>query len=163
MARLHVFGGAMLALVLAGSLAAQAQSIVATINGDPVTTQDLANREKVLRALGLPSSGGEAMESLIKSRVEADEINKYGIRVKSDELGPTFYYFAERLKTTPQAIQQRLARSGADSKHIENFLQIHQAFTIYARARNRVWSGGDRIRSLREAAIAGDCLLVRAR
>ncbi|MBB4196329.1 hypothetical protein CCR94_05740 [Rhodoblastus sphagnicola] len=136
MARFKVFGGVMLAF-LAGSLPAPAQSILATINGDPVTTLDLEQREKLLRALGLPSSGSDAMESLIKSRVEADEINKYGIRVKSDELGPTYYYFAERAKTTAQALQQRLAHSGADAKHVENFLQIHQAFTIYARARNR--------------------------
>jgi len=136
MARISFSGGAMLAF-LACAAPAQAQSIVATINGDPVTTQDVAQREKVLRALGLPASASDALESLVKSRVEAGEINKYGIRVKSDELGPTFYYFAERAHTTPQAIQQRLARSGADTKHIENFLQIHQAFTIYARARNR--------------------------
>jgi peptidyl-prolyl cis-trans isomerase SurA len=136
MAHLNIFGGALLAFLVC-SAPAQAQSIVATINGDPVTSQDIAQREKVLRALGMPSSASEALESLVKSRVEAGEINKYGIRVKTEELGPTFYYFAERAHTTPQAIQQRLAKSGADTKHIENFLQIHQAFTIYARARNR--------------------------
>lgn len=136
MARLKFFGGAMLAFLVC-SVPAQAQSIVATINGDPVTTQDVANREKLLRALGMPSSGSDALESLVKSRVEAGEINKFGIRIKNDELGPTFYHFAERAHTTAQAIQQRLAKSGADNKHIENFLQIHQAFTIYARARNR--------------------------
>ncbi|MCW2285068.1 peptidyl-prolyl cis-trans isomerase SurA [Rhodoblastus acidophilus] len=135
MARSTVFAGAMLALMACSG--AHAQSIVATINGDPVTTQDIANREKVLRALGMPSSASDALESLVKSRVEAGEVNKYGIRVKNDEIGPTLYYFAERLHTTPQALQQRLAQSGADSKHLENFLQIHQAFTIYARARNR--------------------------
>ncbi|MCW2276214.1 hypothetical protein GJ654_18005 [Rhodoblastus acidophilus] len=135
MARSIVFAGAMLAFLVCSG--AQAQSIVATVNGDPVTSQDIANREKVLRALGMPSSASDALESLVKSRVEAGEINKYGIRVKSDELGPTFYYFAERAHTTPQAIQQRLAQAGVDNKHLENFLQIHQAFTIYARARNR--------------------------
>jgi peptidyl-prolyl cis-trans isomerase SurA len=134
MARSTILAGAVLALVCSG---AHAQSIVATISGDPVTNQDIANREKLLRALGMPSSASDALESLVKSRVEAGEVNKYGIRVKNDELGPTFYYFAERLHTTPQAIQQRLAKSGADNKHMENFLQIHQAFTIYARARNR--------------------------
>jgi peptidyl-prolyl cis-trans isomerase SurA len=139
MAHQKLFGGAMLALVLAcsASTGARAQSIIATINGDPVTSEDLANREKVLRALGRPASASDALESLVKSRVEADEINKFAIRVKPDELGPTYYEFAERAHTTPQAIQQRLARSGASAKHIENFLEIHQAFTIYARARNR--------------------------
>lgn len=139
MAHQKLIGGALLALLLACSAsgAARAQSIIATINGDPVTNEDLSNREKILRALGMPSSGSDAMESLVKSRVEADEVNKYGIRVKADELGPTYYEFAERAHTTAQAIQQRLARSGAGAKHVENYLQIHQAFTIYARARNR--------------------------
>jgi peptidyl-prolyl cis-trans isomerase SurA len=139
MAHKKLIGGALLALLLACSAsgAARAQSIIATINGDPVTTEDLADREKILRALGMPSSGSDAMESLVKSRVEADEVNKYGIRVKADELGPTYYEFAERAHTTAQAMQQRLLHSGANAKHVENYLQIHQAFTIYARARNR--------------------------
>ena len=139
MAHKKLFGGALLALLLACSAsgAARAQSIIATINGDPITTEDLADRGKILRALGMPSSGSDAMESLVKSRVEADEVNKYGIRVKADELGPTYYEFGERAHTTAQAIQQRLAHSGASAKHVENYLQIHQAFTIYARARNR--------------------------
>jgi peptidyl-prolyl cis-trans isomerase SurA len=134
---MRFFGGAMLAVALTISAPAGAQSIVATINGDPVTTLDIANRSKLLRALGMASSSSDALESLVKSRVEAGEVNKYGIRVKNDELGPTYYYFAERAKTTAQAMQQRVVKSGADLKHVENFLQIHQAFTIYARARNR--------------------------
>jgi peptidyl-prolyl cis-trans isomerase SurA len=139
MARINTFGGAILALALVfgGSCAARAQSIVATVNGDPVTTEDIAQRAHILKALGMPSSSADALESLVKSRVEADEINKFGIRVKPEELGPTYYSFAERLHTTPQLIQQRLNASGADKKHVENFLSIHQAFTIYARARNR--------------------------
>jgi peptidyl-prolyl cis-trans isomerase SurA len=137
MTRFKLFGGAMLALALFGPVSARAQSIVATVNGDPVTTQDIDQRAKILRALGLPSSGPDVLESLVKSRVQAGEVNKYGIRVKADELGTTYYYFAERAHTTPQAIQQKLAHSGADAKHVENFLEIHQAFTIYARARNR--------------------------
>ena len=144
MARINIICGAILALALAlgglpfgGVSAARAQSIVATVNGDPVTTEDVAQRAHILKALGMGSSSSDALESLVKSRVQADEINKYGIRVKPEELGPTYYFFAERAHTTPQLIQQRLNASGADKKHVENFLSIQQAFTIYARARNR--------------------------
>jgi hypothetical protein len=38
---------------------AQAQAIVASVNGDPLTNVDLVEREKLLRALGLPSSSAE--------------------------------------------------------------------------------------------------------
>jgi peptidyl-prolyl cis-trans isomerase SurA len=138
MARINSFGAIVaLALVFGGPGMARAQSIVATVNGDAVTSEDIAQRAHILKALGLPSSGSDALESLVKSRVKADEINKYGIKVKPEELGPTYYSFAERAHTTPQVIQQRVNASGADKKHVENFLEIEQAFTIYARARNR--------------------------
>jgi peptidyl-prolyl cis-trans isomerase SurA len=127
-------------LALAATLpvrAAQAQSIVATVNGDPVTSSDLAEREKVLRALGMPASASDAMESMVKSRVEASEINKYGIKVAANELAPAIQYYADRAHVSLEAMSGRLANSHADKKHIENFLSIHMAFNIYTRARNR--------------------------
>jgi peptidyl-prolyl cis-trans isomerase SurA len=138
---LRIRQGAALALALAAALAlpaaARAQSVIATINSDPVTTVDLAERAKLLRAMGLPSSNEETLESLIKSRLEAGEINKFGIKVKTSELGPVMTYYAEKAHTTPEALAQRLAAAKVDKKHLENFLSIHEAFNIYARARNR--------------------------
>lgn len=132
-----------LALALLGmsacltSRAGWAQSIVATINGDPVTTVDVAEREKLLRALGQPASSAAALDSLIKSRVEASEINKYGIKVTASELAPAVQYYADRAHVSSEAMSARLQNSHVDKKHLENFLQIHTAFNIYARARNR--------------------------
>lgn len=132
-----------LALALLASAAcmtsppAFAQSIVATINGDPVTTIDIAEREKVLRALGQPASASAALDSMIKSRVEAGEINKFGIKVTSSELGPAVQYYADRAHVSSEAMNARLQNSHVDKKHLENFLSIHTAFNIYARARNR--------------------------
>ncbi len=133
----------MLALALLGVTAclpgpaAWAQSIVATVNGDPVTTVDIAEREKLLRALGQPASPSAALDSMIKSRVEAGEINKYGIKVSASDLGPAVQYYADRAHVSSAVMSGRLQNSHVDKKHVENFLQIHTAFNIYARARNR--------------------------
>jgi len=114
-----------------------AQSIVASANGDPITTLDVAEREKLLRVLGEPSSPAATLESLIKSRIQAGEINKYGIKVTSADFGPAVQYYAERAHISTEALSARLNAAHLDKKHMENFFSIHTAFNIYARARNR--------------------------
>jgi peptidyl-prolyl cis-trans isomerase SurA len=117
--------------------AAHAQSIVATVNGDPITTLDIAEREKLLSAIGQPSSASAALESMIKSRLEAGEINKFGIKIGASEFGPAVQYFADRAHITSEAMGARLQNARVDKKHMENFFSIHTGFNMYARARNR--------------------------
>ena len=62
---------ALLGLVTFAPGAARAQTIVATVNGDPITSTDVAERAKLLSALGQGSQS--ALDSLIKSRLEAGE------------------------------------------------------------------------------------------
>ncbi len=114
-----------------------AQSIVASANGDPITSLDVAEREKLLRVLGEPSSPAAALESMVKSRILASEVNKYGIKVTASELSPAVQYYAERAHVTPVVMGARLNAAKLDKKHMENFLSIHMAFNIYAHARNR--------------------------
>lgn len=133
----------LIALALLGFLAvlpvagARAQAIVGTVNGDPITTLDLAEREKLLRAIGQPSSSSAALDSMIETRVKAGEVNKYGIHVSGSELGPTLNYYAEKGHMTLPVMSQRIQAAHVDQKHVENFFSIQQAFDLYARARNR--------------------------
>jgi peptidyl-prolyl cis-trans isomerase SurA len=116
---------------------ARAQSIVATVNGDPITTFDISEREKLLSALGLPSSATAALESMVKSRLEAGEINKFGIKISANEFGPAVQYYAERAHVSTEAMGARLQNAHVDNKHLENFLSIQTGFNMYTRARNR--------------------------
>jgi peptidyl-prolyl cis-trans isomerase SurA len=116
---------------------AQAQSIVATVNGDAITSYDIAEREKLLSVLGLPASPAAALESMIKSRLEAGEINKFGIKISANEFGAAVQYFAERAHVSTEAMGARLQNAHVDKKHLENFLSIHTGFNMYTRARNR--------------------------
>lgn len=122
---------------LAPASRARAQAIVASINGDPVTTFDVAQRAKLLRAIGQPSSPSATMDSLIELRVKATEINKFNIHVTSSQLQPAIHYYAEKAHVSDAQLQQRIAAAHVDPKHLKNFFSIHVAFDLYARARNR--------------------------
>ena len=129
--------GLLVMAALAPAQRVRAQAIVASINGDPITTYDLAERAKLLRAMGLPSSPAAVMDSLIESRVKATEVNKFNIHVTSAQMGPAIHYYAEKAHMTDAQLQQRIAAAHVDHKHVENFFSIHVAFDVYARARNR--------------------------
>jgi peptidyl-prolyl cis-trans isomerase SurA len=129
--------GLLVLAALAPAPGARAQAIVASVNGDPITTYDLAERAKLLRAMGLPSSPSATMDSLIESRVKATEINKFNIHVMSNQMAPAIHYYAEKAHMTDTQFQQRIAAAHVDPKHLENFFSIHVAFDLYARARNR--------------------------
>ncbi len=139
------FGGSARAIALgllvlaafAPAQGARAQAIVASINGDPITTYDVAERAKLLRAMGLPSSPSAVMDSLIESRVKATEVNKYNIHVTASQMGPAIHYYAEKAHVTDAQLQQRIVAAHVDPKHVENFFSIRTAFDLYARARNR--------------------------
>lgn len=136
--RSRVFALALLGFMAAWPVAgAHAQAIVASVNGDPITSLDLAEREKLLRALGQASSPSAALESMIETRVKAGEVNKFGIHVSASELGPTLNYYAEKGHMSLATLSQRIGAAHVDQKHVENFFGIQQAFDLYARARNR--------------------------
>lgn len=116
---------------------ARAQAVIASINGDPVTSYDVEERARLLRALGQPSSPQAAFESLVQSRLKAGEVNKYGIHISPNELGPTMNAYADKAHMSVAQLSQRIAAAHIDPKHVENFLSIEQAFALYARARNR--------------------------
>ena len=126
----------LLGLALPGA-SAQAQSLVATVNGDPITNIDIAEREKLLRAIGLPSSADAAMESVIKEKIEAREAAKYGIKAGASDVGPVLQSIADRVHLSQEALMARIQAAHIDNDHLKNYLSATESFFIYARALNR--------------------------
>ncbi len=121
---------------LAPARGARAQAIVASVNGDPVTNTDLAERAKLLRAMGMPSSPS-AMDSLIQSRLKASEINKYNITSCRIRMAPTIPLLCRKGAYDRHAAPAADRGGPCRPKHLENFFSIHVAFNMYTRARNR--------------------------
>ncbi len=133
----RILAGAALLTALLASAPALAQAVVATINSDPVTSFDLSEREKLLRVLHMPASPAAALDSLIKERLQAHELDKFGIKIKDSEIGPTVTRYAERAHIRPEVLEQQIKAAHVDEGNFKAMMVAEQGFLIYAHARNR--------------------------
>jgi peptidyl-prolyl cis-trans isomerase SurA len=116
---------------------ALAQEIVLSANGDPITTLDIEQREKLLRAMRRPASRDAAIESMIEDRLKYREAARFGIVIKDNEIGEEVQTIAKRLHTSPTGLMQAMARSGVSPDHIRGYFKAQYGFAILVRALNR--------------------------
>lgn len=126
------------ALAVTGTGAAQAQSLVASINGDPITSVDVEERIKFLRVLRKPATRETALEDLYGERLKLRETAKYGINATESDINAAANLAAQAAKLDVQAVLGGWQRAGVSSQHIQGRLRADAAFSIYVRARNRV-------------------------
>ena len=133
------------AILLAGALAvtsvgggALAQSLVASINGDPVTSIDVEERIKFLHVLKQPATREVALEDLYAERLKLRETAKYGINANENDINAAANLAAQTAKLELGAVLGGWQRAGVSGAHIQGRLRADAAFAIYVRARNRV-------------------------
>ena len=116
---------------------ARAQAIALSVNGDPITTIDLEQRMKLLRALRRPASRDAAVESMISDRLKLREAGRYGIAIKDNEIGEAATDVAGKMKITPQQLLSDIEKSGVQREHYINFFKAELGFTILVKALNK--------------------------
>jgi peptidyl-prolyl cis-trans isomerase SurA len=112
--------GMVLALLWFGAPSAQAQAIVATVNGTPVTNVDIEQRMKMLRILHQSPTKEAALQSLIDDNLKLDETNKFKIKASDADIGQMIARTATNLKTTPEALLTAMRGAGVSDIHIKD-------------------------------------------
>ncbi len=107
---------------------AQAQSIVATVNGTPITNLDIEQRTKLLHILHKPAGQDVALQSLIDDDVKLDETSKYKIKASDSDIGREISLVAASLKMAPEALLAALRAAGVPESHIKD--HFASAFTF---------------------------------
>lgn len=116
---------------------ARAQAIAVSVNGDPITTVDLEQRMKLLRALHRPASRDAAIESMISSRLKEHEASRFGVNIKDDEASEELQTLAKKMKTSASQVSQDIGRAGVSPQHALTFLKGELAYSVLIRALNR--------------------------
>ena len=138
------FRAALVAGLLALAAApAFAQNIVATVNGDPVTSSDVDDRMKMLRALRKPASREAALEDLIGDSLRNKELKKFGVVAGDNDISQELIRESKEAKMEPQALAAVLQRTGIPQDHLRSHWQAMAGFNYYVRARNRNLEPGD--------------------
>jgi peptidyl-prolyl cis-trans isomerase SurA len=124
-------------LVICAPLA-QAQSIVAIVNGTPITNVDIEQRMKLLHVLHEAATKEAAVQSLIDDNLKLDETNKYKIKAGDAEIGSQISRAATKLKIAPEALLAALRAAGVTDIQIKD----HFAAGFTFRALMQAYSKG---------------------
>ena len=125
------------ALIGLPSQSARAQAIALSVNGDPVTSVDLEQRMKLLRALHKPATRDAAIESMISDRLKNHEAGRYGVTIKDNEIGEQVQREAKKEKITTQQLQADLAKAGVAPAHYIGYFKAELGYLVLVKALNK--------------------------
>jgi peptidyl-prolyl cis-trans isomerase SurA len=132
-----VLGLAAVAISVGLPLPGLAQTIVSSINGDPITDLDIAERMKMLKVLRQSASRDAAIESLYTDRLEIREAAKFGVRPGDAEASQQVVIVAEEMKVAPEALVGALQQAGVSSNHFKEHFGAAYAFAALVHALNK--------------------------
>ena len=130
------------ALLIAGGFfsfapRAQAQTIVATVNGAPITSWDVSEREKLLRVMHKPSSYDDALNSMIDDQLKLGETDKFKITATNSEIGQQISLEAGWLHMAPAAFMSAMQQAGISEQHIKDHFTADFEFNLLVQAYNK--------------------------
>ncbi len=116
---------------------AQAQAIVASVNGDPITSIDVEQRMKLLRALHKPATRDAAIESMVSDRLKERETSRFSVSIKDDEVGEELQIIAKKMKVSTTQLSADIARNGVSQRHATNYLKAELGYAVLIKALNK--------------------------
>jgi peptidyl-prolyl cis-trans isomerase SurA len=125
------------ALLIAPAAPVSAQTIVSSINGDPITDLDINERMKLLKVLRKPATREAAIESLYADRLETREAAKFGVRAGDTEVAQQIANLSQDMKIPYEVLVGQLRQSGVSEDHIKAHFGAEFAFTILVHALNK--------------------------
>ncbi|MHB8886450.1 MAG: SurA N-terminal domain-containing protein [Methylovirgula sp.] len=96
---------------------AHAQAIITTVNGDPITDLDVAQRIKLLRVLHQPATREAALNSLVDDLLMVQETRQYGMKPSDSEIGQEIVQAANRIKIAPELLVAQIQHAGVSDTH----------------------------------------------
>ena len=125
------------ALLCATAPAARAQSVVATVNDDPITDFDIQERMKLNKILRRPTTRDAALEDIIADRLKIGETMKFKIEPTDQDINNSLAVTANQLKMPPQELAAALQSAAIDSHHWREHWKAEWVWGAYVRALNK--------------------------
>jgi peptidyl-prolyl cis-trans isomerase SurA len=140
---------------------AAAQSIRAVVNGDPITSGEVAERASFLRLVMKGLGGAEltkaATEELIEDRLKLAEAKRVKMTISDSEVDAAFGRMAAGMKATPAVLTQALAQQGVSAKALKTRIraQVTWQRLVFARFSRTISIGDAQIQDALEKKTDG--------
>ena len=130
-------GATLFAAMALAPCAARAQAIVVSVNGDPVTSVDIEQRMKLLKALHKPATRDAAIESMVQTRLKAREATRFGISIKDEEVAEELQILGKKMKVSAQQLATDIGHAGVMQSQANTYLKAELGYSILIRALNK--------------------------
>lgn len=117
--------------------AVRAQSVIATVNDDPITDFDIQERIKLDKILRRPTTRDAALEDIVADRLKIGETMKYKIEPSDQEIGGALATTARQMKMQPQELAAALEHAGIDAHHWKEHWKAEWVWGAYIHALNK--------------------------
>jgi len=115
LARGRTVGAAALIFAATAISGAQAQNVVAFVNGEPITALDIDQRSKLLEVSSPTHKApprSEVLDELINEKLKVREAKRWGIDPSDDDVNTAFAGSAQRMHMNTEQFIQLLTKSG---------------------------------------------------
>jgi peptidyl-prolyl cis-trans isomerase SurA len=116
---------------------ARAQTVVASVNDDPVTNIDIEQHMKILRVLHKNPTREAALEDIYETRLKLMEISKYKVNIGDPEIGWALGITARSLNTSPQQLLSAMQAAGVTEDQWKQKWKAEAGWMQFIRALNR--------------------------
>lgn len=136
LAPILVFALALLIPLFAAPGTAHAQKVVVMVNGDPLTSYDVAQRQRLHQLLDRKSiTPKQALEELIDDRLKLQQVRYLKTSIDQNDADRLFANVAERSGRTPEQLKAGLAQGGLDAETFKTKLAADYVWGQYVRSR----------------------------
>lgn len=126
---------ALLAILMVGP--ARAQQIVVMVNGDPITSYDVSQRQRMHELIERKTvSAKQALEDLIEERIKIQQAIRLKLDVDKKDIDRMYASVAERSGRTPEQLSAGFKQSGLDDRTFKSKLMADYVWGQYVRARS---------------------------
>ena len=124
------------AALIAAAPRAQAQQVVALVNGDPITAYDIDQRTRLTQiSTNKTPARQDVLQELIDEHLKIQLLKRYAIDGMDQEVSTAFANMAGRMRQTPQQLTELLAKSGVSVNTLKSKIRADITWTQVIRAK----------------------------
>jgi peptidyl-prolyl cis-trans isomerase SurA len=123
-------------LVVATTLAAPAQTVVAVVNGEPITALDVESRMKFIQmSTQKPAARPDVINELIDEKLKVKESKRWGMELTDAEVDSMYANMASRMHQTADQLTQNLQKGGVNPQTLKSRIRADSVWQQLVRGR----------------------------
>jgi peptidyl-prolyl cis-trans isomerase SurA len=127
---------AALAVAWLAAAPAQAQQVLVMVNGDPITAYDVEQRIKLSQLSGQKGADRQAtIQELIDEKLKIQLLKRFMMEGMDQDVENAYANMARRMRTTPSAFTEQLAKSGINSATLKSRIRAEITWNQIVRSR----------------------------